>query len=74
LSERRFCDSWGDCAADEKVYKQRWNQVGGPEILTTENHDGQGCNVVFNDSHVEFVKTDKLGELRWKVNESKNLQ
>ena len=33
-----------------------WNQVGGPEILTTDNHQGDGCNVLFMDSHVEFVK------------------
>jgi len=43
-----------------------WNQVGGPEILTTENHRGEGCNVLFVDSHVEFVKTQELNRLRWK--------
>ena len=43
-----------------------WNQVGGREILTTENHRGEGCNVVFVDSHVEFVKTQELNRLRWK--------
>jgi len=43
-----------------------WNQVGGREILTTENHRGEGCNVVFVDSHVEFVKKQELNRLRWK--------
>lgn len=43
-----------------------WNQVGGPEILTMENHRGEGCNVVFVDSHVEFVTTQELSRLRWK--------
>jgi prepilin-type processing-associated H-X9-DG protein len=43
-----------------------WNQTGGPEILTTENHRGEGCNVVFVDSHVEFVTTQELNRLRWK--------
>jgi prepilin-type processing-associated H-X9-DG protein len=43
-----------------------WNQVGGSEILTTENHRGDGCNVLFVDSHVEFVKTQALSRLRWK--------
>lgn len=42
-----------------------WNQFGGPEILTTENHKGEGCNVLFNDGGVRFVKTDQLGELKW---------
>jgi len=49
--------------------KGGWNQVGGPEILTTENHKGKGCNVLFNDYHVEFVKTERLGELKWEVEE-----
>ncbi len=43
-----------------------WNQVGGPEILTTENHNGEGCNVAFIDSHVEFVKTKNIKKLKWK--------
>lgn len=41
-----------------------WNQAGGPEILSTENHR-EGCNVVFNDSHVQFVKTKDIQNLRW---------
>ncbi len=45
--------------------KGGWNQVGGSELLTTENHKGEGCNVVFGDLHVEFVKTERLGELKW---------
>lgn len=51
--------------ASEKVYKLRWNQVGGPELVTFENHKGQGCNVVFHDLHIEFVKPEQLGELNW---------
>ena len=43
-----------------------WNQVGGPEILTTENHQDDGCTVLFVDSHVEFVKKQELNRLRWK--------
>ena len=43
-----------------------WNQVGGPEILTTDNHQGDGCNVVFIDSHVEFVKARDIPKLKWK--------
>ncbi|MCH8119677.1 MAG: DUF4190 domain-containing protein [Planctomycetes bacterium] len=47
--------------------KPNWNQVGGPELLTTENHKGKGCNVLFVDFHVEFVKTERLGKLKWAV-------
>ena len=43
-----------------------WNQVGGPEILTTDNHQGEGCNVLFVDTHVEFVTEQGLKNLRWK--------
>jgi prepilin-type processing-associated H-X9-DG protein len=49
--------------------KGSWNQYGGPEILTTENHGGKGCNVLFNDGSVRFVKTEELGMLRWRVEE-----
>ena len=46
--------------------KGGWNQVGGPELLTFENHKGKGCNVLFNDSQVEFIEPHELGKLRWK--------
>jgi prepilin-type processing-associated H-X9-DG protein len=45
--------------------KPGWNQSGGPEILSTENHQGKGCNVVFVDTHVDFVKTKDLNKLKW---------
>jgi hypothetical protein len=44
-----------------------WNQFGGPELLSTENHNGEGCNIVFCDSHGEFVRKERLGELKWEV-------
>ena len=49
--------------------KGGWNQSGGPEILTFENHGGKGCNILFNDLHVEFVRTERLGQLKWVVEE-----
>jgi len=50
--------------------KPGWNQVGGPELLNTENHFGKGCNILFNDMQVEFVTSEKLGNLKWGVQES----
>ncbi|MCJ7730618.1 MAG: DUF4190 domain-containing protein [Sedimentisphaerales bacterium] len=45
--------------------KPGWNQSGGPEILSTDNHRGEGCNVLFSDGHVAFVKTEDLNDLKW---------
>ena len=44
-----------------------WNQFGGPELLTTENHRGNVCIVLFNDGHVEFVKPERIAELKWSI-------
>ena len=47
-----------------------WNKFGGPELLTTQNHGGQGCNILFSDSHVNFVNTGGLGDLKWSDEEN----
>jgi len=44
-----------------------WNQSGGPEILTTDNHRGKGCNVLFVNLKAEFVKTEDLDDLKWDI-------
>ena len=54
--------------------KGGWNLYGGPEILTTENHRPKGCNVLFNDSHVEYIKAEKIGKLKWKVEQENQKQ
>jgi prepilin-type processing-associated H-X9-DG protein len=41
------------------------NPAGGPEILNTDNHQRDGCNVLFADGHVEFIKSEKLSTLHW---------
>jgi hypothetical protein len=48
--------------------KPGWNQVGGPELLAPENHAGEGCNILFGDKGVKFVKRDQLTTLRWNPN------
>jgi hypothetical protein len=45
--------------------KGGWNQYGGAEILAFDNHQGRGCNVLFNDQHVEFVEAEQLSNLNW---------
>lgn len=54
--------------------KSGWNQIGGPELLGTNNHNGEGCNVLFGNNTVKFIKTEHLGELRWKVEEGEGKQ
>ena len=51
--------------------KGGWNQYGGPELLTFDNHAGKGCHVLFNDGHVEFIKPKDVGKLKWEGEESK---
>ena len=49
------------------VYKERFNQVGGPEdvVLHHNNSGKQGCNIAFADGHVEFVPQERIAQLRW---------
>ena len=44
-----------------------WNQIGGPEILSMNNHDNKGCNIVFADGHVRFVEAEDMNSLKWTV-------
>ncbi|MHC4300963.1 MAG: hypothetical protein ACYS7Y_27125 [Planctomycetota bacterium] len=46
--------------------KAGWNQHGGPEIFTFDNHDPKGGCVLFNDGTVKFIRTkEQLDQLRW---------
>jgi hypothetical protein len=50
--------------------KAGWNQSGEDELLTTENHEGKGCNILFNNGRVQFVPKERLGDLRWRFEDS----
>ncbi len=56
-----------DSARTVLIFESRpgWNQAGGPDLLTTEYHNGEGCNVAFADGHTEFVRTDRIDDLYW---------
>jgi len=44
-----------------------WNQHGGPELFTFDNHDPKGGCVLLNDGTVKFIRTkEELNNLRWK--------
>lgn len=45
--------------------KDGWNQFGGPELMSFDNHYRKGCNVLFNDGHTEFIKPKNKDKLNW---------
>jgi hypothetical protein len=50
--------------------KAGWNQHGGLELFTFDNHDPKGGCVLLNDGTVKFIRTtEDLQQLRWKVQE-----
>ncbi len=43
-----------------------WNQHGGPELFTFDNHFPRGGSVLLNDGTVKFIRTEEeLKQLRW---------
>jgi len=47
--------------------KDGWNQHGGPELFTFNNHDPKGGCVALNDGTIKFIRTEEeLHQLRWK--------
>ncbi|MDI9432852.1 MAG: hypothetical protein QM570_14145 [Planctomycetota bacterium] len=47
--------------------KAGWNQHGGPELFTFDNHDPKGGCVLLNDGTVKFIRTEEeLHALRWR--------
>ncbi len=46
--------------------KDGWNQYGGPELFTFDNHNPRGGCVLLNDGTVKFIRTEEeLNNLRW---------
>lgn len=45
------------------------NVSGGPELLYTLRHNGEGCTIAFVDGHAEFVRTEDFDKLKWTVEE-----
>jgi hypothetical protein len=47
--------------------KAGWNQHGGPELFTFDNHEPRGGCVLLNDGTVKFIRSEEeLRQLRWK--------
>lgn len=70
MRERKFVNENTLYMVDEEEVKEgAWNQVGDIDILTCSYHAGLGCNILFADGHVEFVKKKDIPNLRWTVEE-----
>lgn len=70
VRDRRFFQSlqnqgreWVETLNDTKVFPNRWNQIGGPEIAAA-NHRGK-CHVVLLNGTIEAVNMSQLETLRW---------
>jgi len=51
--------------------KAGWNQHGGPELFTFDNHEPKGGCVLLNNGTVKFIRTkEELHQLRWNINEN----
>jgi hypothetical protein len=47
--------------------KAGWNQHGGSELFTFDNHKPKGGCVLLNDGTIKFIRTEEeLNQLRWK--------
>ncbi|OHB56702.1 MAG: hypothetical protein A2Y07_03550 [Planctomycetes bacterium GWF2_50_10] len=69
-SSREFFADINDVhTANTEVYKDRWNQVGGPELLSIAHHK-EGCLILYADGHVSFEMTRDLDQLRWVIDDS----
>jgi len=66
---RDFAIAIGSTKKD-KVYKDRWNLAGGPELLTTEYHNFSGCKITYIDGSTSFGQTQDLHKLRWAVDQN----
>ncbi|MGD0078884.1 MAG: hypothetical protein ABSB91_09725 [Sedimentisphaerales bacterium] len=54
--------------------KGGWNQHGGPELLTFDNHKKKGAAIGFNDNHVEIVRPEDVNKLKWKAEDGNNIK
>ena len=54
--------------------KPGWNQSGGPELISTENHCGEGCFILFNNSHIQFFRTEDFNKLQWTADQDNQKQ
>jgi hypothetical protein len=55
---------FGNNPEKKKVYKDRWNQAGGPEILTADHHK-EGMYIAFVKGDIIYIPKADFGKLNW---------
>ncbi len=66
IKTRRFFEYYRVYDEDTLVYKDRFNQFGGPEDLTIRHDRGRsGCNIAYADGHTAFENEEGIANLRW---------
>jgi competence protein ComGC len=50
--------------------KGGWNQYGGPELITYDNHKGKNAFVLFNSGFINFINSKEADQLKWKPEET----
>jgi prepilin-type processing-associated H-X9-DG protein len=44
-----------------------WNMVGGKELISTQNHQGEGCNILYADGYCKYEWDPNSASIRWTV-------
>jgi prepilin-type processing-associated H-X9-DG protein len=71
IKSRRYFECYRVYDDNTLVYKNRFNQLGGPDdvVLRHKECGRPGCNVAFVDGHVEFVTENRIPDLKWTIEE-----
>lgn len=56
---------FGEKPEKQKVYRNRWNQAGGVEMISAQNHRGEGANILLADGSTIWVFKEDFNNLNW---------
>jgi len=71
VSDYAMNSNYTEASPDDMVFlfesRPGWNQHGGPELFTFDNHEPKGGCVLLNDGTVKFIRSEEeLHALRWR--------
>ncbi len=65
--EMKFSEIPDDMVLVFETTKPGYHQVAGPNTINISNHQNEGCNILFADGHVEFVKKELIPKQKWVI-------